>query len=109
VALRRVIRDRTGQDLHKCQACYDCSLDLPGEMDVPLPSLIEMVLLDDEEALETRTLWSDAVLEASRGACKRGLNLHAVMLGLREEHARRAGGMAVQVTAEETATGRGIR
>jgi hypothetical protein len=78
-------------------------------MDVPLPSLIEMVLLDDEEALETRTLWSEAVLKASRGACKRGLNLHAVLLGLREERARRAGGKAVQVTAEVIATGRGIR
>jgi hypothetical protein len=109
VALRRVIRDQTGQDLHKCQACYDCDLDLPGEMDIPLPSLIELVLLDDEEALETKTLWSDAVLEASRGACKRGLNLHAVMLGLREERIRRSGGTAVHLAAEETATGRGIR
>ena len=109
MALRRVIRDRTGQDLYKCQACYDCSLDLPGELDVPLPSLIEMVLLDDEEALETRTLWSDAVLDASRGACKRGLDLHAVLLGLREERARRAERTPARVAAEKTATGRGIR
>ena len=78
-------------------------------MDVPLPSLIEMVLLDDEEALETRTLWSDAVLEASRGACKRGLNLRAVMLGLREEWARRSGELAVQAAAEVNSTGRGIQ
>ena len=35
-----------------------------GEMDIPLASLIQLVLLDDEEALQTRTLWSDAVLEA---------------------------------------------
>jgi hypothetical protein len=78
-------------------------------MDVPLPSLIEMVLLDDEEALETTTLWSDAVLEASRGACKRGLDLHAVMLGLREEGARRSGEVAVRAAAEQTSTGRGIQ
>ena len=109
MALRRVIRDRTGQDLYKCQACYDCSLDLPGEMDVPLPSLIEMVLLDDEEALETKTLWSDAVLEAARGACKRGLNLQAVLLGLREEWIRRSGEVAARAAAEETSTGRGIQ
>jgi hypothetical protein len=61
-------------------------------MDIPLAALIQLVLLDDEEALESKTLWSDAVLEASRGACKRGLNLHAVMLALRDESVRRARG-----------------
>ena len=109
MALRRVIRERTGQDLNKCQACYDCDLDLPGEMDIPLPGLIELVLLDDEEALEVKTLWSDTVLEASRGACKRGLNLHAVMMGLRAEWFRRSGGVAAHAAADQTSTGRGIQ
>jgi hypothetical protein len=59
-------------------------------MDIPLASLIQLVLLDDEEALQSRTLWSDPVLEAARGACKRGLNLYAVMLALRAESNRRA-------------------
>jgi hypothetical protein len=89
VSLRRLIKDRVGQDLYKCQVCMDCNLQIPGEMDIPLASLIQLILLDDEEALETRTLWSDAVLDASRGACKRGLDLHAVMLVLRDEAARR--------------------
>lgn len=82
---------RTGFDVSKCQACLDCDLHLPKEMDIPLASLIQLVLLDDEEALGSRTLWSDAVLEAARGACNRGLDLHAVMLVLREESARRSG------------------
>ncbi len=96
MALRRIVKDRTGQDVNKCHACQDCDLAIPAEMDIPLASLIQLVLLDDEEALQTRTLWSDAVLEASRGACKRGLDLHAVMLVLRDESIRRMGGDAVR-------------
>lgn len=60
-------------------------------MDVPLSSLIQLVMLNDEEALHCRTLWSDPVMEASRGACKRGLDLCAVMIALREESLRRKG------------------
>jgi len=91
MSLRRVIRAATGQDVHACHACFDCDIPLANEMDVPLGSLIQMVLQNDEEALHCRTLWSDPVLEASRGACKRGINLHAAMLALREESMRRNG------------------
>jgi hypothetical protein len=90
-SLRRVIRNATGQDVHACHACFDCDVPLTNEMDIPLGSLIQLVLQNDEEALHCRTLWSDPVLEASRGACKRGLDLHAVMLALREESTRRIG------------------
>jgi hypothetical protein len=99
VTLRRIVKDRTGQDVYKCQACLDCDLAIPDELDIPLASLIQLVLLDDEEALESRTLWSDAVLQAARGACKRGLNLNAVMLALRDEASRRLGGIAVHPIA----------
>jgi hypothetical protein len=89
MSLRRVVKDATGQDVYLCHACFDCDVEIHNEMDVPLCSLIQLVLYDDEEALQTRTLWSDSVLEASRGACKRGLDLHAVMLALRAESKRR--------------------
>lgn len=89
MSLHRVIKLATGQDIQKCQACFDCDLPLIDEMDIPLGSLIQLALLDDEEALHSRTLWSDAVLEASRGVCKRGLDLRAMMVALREESARR--------------------
>jgi hypothetical protein len=91
VSLRRLVKKDTGQDVYTCQACFDCDIHLPDQMDVPLGSLIQMVLYDDEEALYTRTLWSDSVLEASRGACKRGLNLYSVILALRNESKRRSG------------------
>jgi len=90
-SLRRIVKNATGQDLFKCQACYDCDLDIENELDIPLGSLIQLVLQNDEEALQSRTLWSDAVLEASRHACKRGLDLHAVITVLREESKRRDG------------------
>ena len=89
MSLRRVIKLATGQDINVCHACYDCDVPLAEEMDIPLGSLVQLALLDDEEALDSRTLWSDAVLEASHGVCKRGINLPAVMIALREESLRR--------------------
>jgi hypothetical protein len=89
MSLRRVIKLATGQDINICHACFDCEVPLAEEMDIPLGSLVQLALLDDDEALDSRTLWSDVVLEASHGACKRGLNLHAVMIALREESKRR--------------------
>lgn len=89
MGLRRLIKLATGQDINICHACFDCDVPLVEEMDIPLGSLVQLALLDDEEALDSRTLWSDAVLEASHGACKRGLNLPAVMIALREESLRR--------------------
>jgi hypothetical protein len=91
VSLRSLVKKATGQDVYTCHACFDCDIQIPDEMDLPLGSPIQLVLQDDEEALRTRTLWSDAVLEASRGACKRGLNLYPVILALRNESIRRAG------------------
>ena len=89
MTLRRAIKLATGQDINICHACFDCDVPLAEEMDIPLGSLVQLALMDDEEALDSRTLWSDAVLEASHGACKRGLNLPAVMIALREESLRR--------------------
>ena len=90
-SLRRIVKEATGQDVAKCQACFDCDVDIENELDIPLGSLIQLVLQNDEEALQSRTLWSDAVLEASRNACKRGLDLHKVITVLREQSKRRDG------------------
>jgi hypothetical protein len=91
VSLRRIVRDATGVNLYECRMCADCDLaNIPhDEQDVSLSTLIQLVTMDDEEVLTTRTLWSDVVLEASTFACKRGLDLHAVLIVLREEAKRR--------------------
>jgi hypothetical protein len=91
MSLRAVVKKATSQDVRVCHACDDCDIGLHGDMDIPLSSLIQLVMLNDEEALHCRTLWSDPVLEASHGACKRGLDLYAVMIALREESLRRKG------------------
>ncbi len=86
-----MLKKTTGQDVFTCQACNDCDIGTFDDMDIPLSSLIQLVLLNDEEALQCRTLWSDLALEAARGACKRGLDLHLVMTVLRDESMRRNG------------------
>ena len=91
MSLRSVVRNATGQDVYICHACNDCDVNGRDDMDIPLSSLVQLILLNDEEALQCRTLWSDSVLEASRGACKRGLDIHAVMIALREESNRKTG------------------
>ena len=90
MSLRSIVRKATGQDVYLCHACNDCDIDACDEMDIPLSSLVQLILLNDEEALQCRTLWSDSALEASRGACKRGLDLHVVMIALREASTRKA-------------------
>ena len=91
MSLRGSVKKSTGQDIARCLGCLDCNVNLPEEQDIPLGSLIQLALMDDEETLQSRTLWSDPVMEASRGACKRGLDLQAVILVLREESKRRTG------------------
>lgn len=89
MSLRRVVKDISGQDVSKCQACLDCEIDTWDDIDVPFGSLVQLVLQDDEEVLYCRTVWSDALLEVARGVCKRGLDLSVVMLALRHEARRR--------------------
>jgi len=91
MSLRGIVRKATGQDVYVCHACNDCDIDARDETDILLSSLVQLILLNDEEALHCRTLWSDSVLEASRGICKRGLDLYAVMIALREESNQKAG------------------
>jgi len=62
--------------VYACQACSDCDSRGSEDMDVPLSSLAQLILLDDDEALQCRSLWSDPVLEAARRTCKRGLDLY---------------------------------
>jgi hypothetical protein len=84
-SLRRIVKDETGQDVYKCQGCFDCELPTSTDADIPLGSLVQMIILDDKEVLTCRTLWSDEILESARYCCQRGLNIRAIMLALREE------------------------
>lgn len=87
--LRRIVKEASGQDVHKCQACLDCEITCPEELDIPLGSMIQMILFNDEEVLTSRTVWSDCVLQNARYACQRGLDIQAIIEALRREALKR--------------------
>lgn len=87
--LKRIVKEGSGQDISRCQACLDCEVSCPDDVDIPIGSMVQMVMFDDEEVLTCRTLWSDCVLSKARLACSRGIDIHAVMLALREEARQR--------------------
>jgi heterodisulfide reductase subunit C len=87
--LKRIVKETSGQDISRCQACLDCEVSCPEDIDIPIGSMVQMVMFGDEEVLTCRTLWSDCVLSKARLACSRGIDIHAVMLALRQEACQR--------------------
>lgn len=88
-SLRRAVKNATGQDVYLCRGCQLCDIESNDDMDVPLTTILQMIMYDDEEVLTCRTLWSDRVLEAATYACKRGLNLQDILRALRAEASQR--------------------
>ena len=93
-SLKRIVKEATEQDVSRCQACLDCEVSCPDDMDIPVGSMIQMIMFDDDEILTSRTLWSDCVLAKARLACHRGIDISTVMQALREEAQRR--GLSVE-------------
>lgn len=89
MTLRRLILTKTGQDVIRCRGCQLCNDEYSREQDIPLYSLIQLILMNDEEVLTSRTLWSDEVLRCARDACAREFDLEKILLVLREEAIRR--------------------
>lgn len=100
-SLRQIILSETGQDLRRCQNCAQCEAALRRALpspagrgegwdgDLPIESVVHLVMLNDEEVLTARTVWSDSIQQASRYACQRGLDLARVIAALRDEARRR--------------------
>jgi heterodisulfide reductase subunit C len=89
MSLRRLILTKTGQDVQRCRGCQLCNGEYGRDQDIPLDSLIQLVIMNDEEILTSRTLWSDEVLQSARNACARELDLEKILLVLRDEAVRR--------------------
>ncbi len=89
MSLRRLILAKTGQDVQRCRGCQLCNGDYGSDQDIPLDSLVQLIIMNDEEVLTSRTVWSDEVLHAAKGACARELDLEQILLVLREEAVRR--------------------
>jgi len=88
-SLRSAVFAETGQDLRRCQGCLDCDAIPASDVDIPLGSLIQLALLNDEEILTSRTLWSETVLESAHAACAKNLDLEQIILALRREALKR--------------------
>ncbi len=89
MTLRKLIFEKTGQNVQNCRGCQLCNGDYSPDQDIPLDSLVQLILMNDEEVLTSRTVWSDDVLKAAREACARELDLEKILLALREEAIRR--------------------
>ena len=89
MTLRRLILNKTGQDVSRCRGCQLCNQEYSHEQDIPLDSLIQLIIMNDDEVLTSRTLWSDEVLHCAHEACVRELDLERILLVLREEAVRR--------------------
>jgi heterodisulfide reductase subunit C len=85
MTLRRLIFDKTGQDVRRCRGCQLCNGQFSQDQDIPLDSLVQLIIMNDEEVLTSRTLWSDEVLQGSKNACGRELDLEKILLALRKE------------------------
>lgn len=89
MTLRRLILSKTGQDVQRCRGCQLCNGEFSQDQDIPLDSLVQLIIMNDEEVLTSRTVWSDKVLEAAGDACARELDLRIILLVLRQEAVRR--------------------
>jgi heterodisulfide reductase subunit C len=89
MTLRRLILEKTGQDVQRCRGCQLCNGDYSQDQDIPLDSLVQLIIMNDEEVLTSRTVWSDEVLRVAREACARELDLEKILLALREEAIKR--------------------
>ena len=89
MTLRRLILAKTGQDVQRCRGCQLCNQQYSQDQDIPLDSLVQLIIMNDEEVLTSRTVWSDEVLKSASEACARELDLVKILLVLREEAVKR--------------------
>jgi heterodisulfide reductase subunit C len=89
MSFRRLILSKTGIDVNRCRGCQLCNGVYSREQDIPLDSLIQLIIMNEEDILTSRTLWSDEVLRNAYKACVRELNLEKIIMVLREEAIRR--------------------
>lgn len=87
--MRKIVLENTGQDLRKCRGCLACDLVTPKNMDVSFGSLVQFILMNDDDILTSNFLWDDSIYEIARKACNKQLNLQSVIKELREEKIRR--------------------
>jgi heterodisulfide reductase subunit C len=84
-----VVLAETRQDVRRCARCAYCARAVgPGD-DLTLEMVLQLVLMNDDEVLTSRTVWSELALEAARHNCVSTLDVPAILLALRAEALRR--------------------
>jgi heterodisulfide reductase subunit C len=89
ISLRQAVRDATGYDVRRCGHCSYCVHFVTPDDDLSLEALIQLIMMNDEEVLTSRTLWSDEALKRARLMCVSTMDVAAIMLALRDEARRR--------------------
>ena len=89
ISLRQVVREATGYDVRRCGRCSYCVHFVTPDDDLSLEALMQLIMQNDEEALTSKTLWSDEALKRARLMCVSTMDVAAIMLALREEARRR--------------------
>jgi heterodisulfide reductase subunit C len=87
--LRTVVLAATGQDARRCWHCSTCAEIVDETQDLSLEGILQMVVMDEEDVLTCRTLWSERALADARHQCAGQLDMVAVLLALRAEALRR--------------------
>jgi hypothetical protein len=92
--------EATGQDLRKCRGCLACDLVTPRDTDISFGSLVQLILMNDDDILSSRILWDDDIFQIARKACNKHLNLQLVLKSLREEKIRRENVIDLEQSSE---------
>jgi heterodisulfide reductase subunit C len=88
-SLRAAILAATGQDIRRCGRCSFCAAYVAPDEDLSLESVLQLAVMDDDEALTSRTLWSEAALREADARCPGRLKLGPILLALRQEARQR--------------------
>ena len=87
--LREFVRQATGYDVRRCGRCSYCVHFVTPDDDLSLEMMMQLIMMNDEEVLTSKTLWSDEALKRARHMCVSTMDVAAIMLALREEARRR--------------------
>jgi flavoprotein len=82
-SLRKIILEQTGQDLRKCRGCLACDLTAPTDTDIGYGTLVQMVLMNDLDVLDSKLVWNNNIIESAAKVCNKQLNLRVVIETLR--------------------------
>ena len=85
------VREKIGQNIHRCWQCIKCTSGCPlaDQFDVPPHQVMRSLQLGDACVLQSRAIWLCASCQTCATRCPRGVDVTSVMDALRWEARRR--------------------